>query len=50
MDVKAYWNFLARICGHVWEVYHAGVNYLLEYLDIRARVKSQLTKLLGCGS
>ena len=34
MDVKSWWIFLTEICGHVWGVYHAGINYLLEYLDM----------------
>ena len=34
MDIKSWWIFLTEICGHVWGVYHAGINYLLEYLDI----------------
>jgi len=33
MDLKSWWLLLAEVCGHVWGVYHAGVNYLLEYLD-----------------
>ena len=33
MDVKLWWQLFAEVCGHVWGVYHAGVNYLLEYLD-----------------
>ena len=33
MDLKSWWQLFAEVCGHVWGVYHAGVNYLLEYLD-----------------
>lgn len=33
MEVKSWWQLFAEVCGHVWGVYHAGVNYLLEYLD-----------------
>jgi len=33
MELKSWWQLFAEVCGHVWGVYHAGVNYLLEYLD-----------------
>jgi hypothetical protein len=33
MDVKSWWQLFAEVCGHAWGVYHAGVNYILEYLD-----------------
>jgi hypothetical protein len=33
MDVKLWWQLFSEICGHAWGVYHAGINYLLEFLD-----------------
>ena len=33
MDVKLWWQLFSEVCGHAWGVYHAGINYLLEYLD-----------------
>ncbi len=33
MEIKQWWQLFSEICGHAWGVYHAGVNYLLEYLD-----------------
>jgi hypothetical protein len=33
MEVKLWWQMLSEVCGHAWGVYHAGMNYLLEYLD-----------------
>jgi hypothetical protein len=33
MDVKPWWQLFSEVCGHAWGVYHAGINYLLEYLD-----------------
>jgi len=33
MSLKSYWQLYAEVCGHVWGIYHAGVNYILEYLD-----------------
>lgn len=33
MDVKLWWQLFSEVCGHAWGVYHAGINYLLEFLD-----------------
>ena len=34
MDVKRYWQFLAEALGFTFKVYLAGVNYILEFLDM----------------
>jgi hypothetical protein len=34
MDVKRYWQFLAEALGFTFKIYLAGVNYILEYLDM----------------
>jgi hypothetical protein len=33
MNVKLWWQLFSEVCGHAWGVYHAGINYLLEFLD-----------------
>jgi hypothetical protein len=34
MDVKRYWQFLAEALGFTFKIYLAGVNYILEFLDM----------------
>lgn len=34
MELKSWWQLFSEVCGHVWGVFHAGVNYLLEHLDV----------------
>ncbi len=33
MDMRLWWQLFSEVCGHAWGVYHAGINYLLEFLD-----------------
>ncbi|MBI2183940.1 MAG: DUF87 domain-containing protein, partial [Thaumarchaeota archaeon] len=33
ITAKIWWQLFTEICGHNWGVYHAGINYLLEWLS-----------------